>query len=240
MVCAHYSILDPSQVIFRGGEGALQIFPPLLGVVSEARLNLAVYHLKQGKPLDLLVSKCIIPFASSHSHSLPHLCCLCPTALPVSSHTTPVSLWPITLCHSTTLLPASHHVREHEGGLPVDQGPRAQQSTGVCPESCSQHIHWPGTGLGTFNSHARMHARAHTNTHTHTHTHTALTISLSPSQPENLKLAQQYYQLVGSSGSECGKDHTSDVMPPSCDVSYCRHHPREAGNGFMLLPPRAV
>lgn len=36
------------QVIFRGGEGALQVFPPLLGVVGEARLNLAIYHLKQG------------------------------------------------------------------------------------------------------------------------------------------------------------------------------------------------
>ena len=36
------------QVIFRGGEGALQVLPPLLGVVGEARLNLAIYHLKQG------------------------------------------------------------------------------------------------------------------------------------------------------------------------------------------------
>jgi intraflagellar transport protein 56 len=35
-------------VIFRGGEGALQVLPPLLGVVGEARLNLAIYHLKQG------------------------------------------------------------------------------------------------------------------------------------------------------------------------------------------------
>ena len=56
MVCVQHCPLNFIQVIFRGGEGALQIFPPLLGVVSEARLNLAIYHLKQGKPLDLPVS----------------------------------------------------------------------------------------------------------------------------------------------------------------------------------------
>ena len=33
-------------MIFRNGEGALQTFPQLLGVVQEARLNLAIYHLK--------------------------------------------------------------------------------------------------------------------------------------------------------------------------------------------------
>ena len=37
------------QVIFRSGEGALQVLPQLLGVVPEARLNLAIYHLRHGK-----------------------------------------------------------------------------------------------------------------------------------------------------------------------------------------------
>ena len=41
-------LLSSPQVIFRGGEGALQVLPPLLGVVPEARLNLAIYHLRHG------------------------------------------------------------------------------------------------------------------------------------------------------------------------------------------------
>ncbi|XP_033097196.1 intraflagellar transport protein 56-like, partial [Anneissia japonica] len=34
-------------VVFRGGEGALQILPPLIDVIPEARLNLVIYHLRQ-------------------------------------------------------------------------------------------------------------------------------------------------------------------------------------------------
>ena len=36
-------------MIFRSGEGALQVLPQLLGVVPEARLNLAIYYLKHGE-----------------------------------------------------------------------------------------------------------------------------------------------------------------------------------------------
>eukprot|EP00731_Ephydatia_muelleri_P029449 Em0020g1093a len=39
-------LLRHNLVIFRNGDGALQTFPQLLGVVQEARLNLAIYHLK--------------------------------------------------------------------------------------------------------------------------------------------------------------------------------------------------
>ena len=39
------------QVIFRDGEGALQVFPSLVGVIPEARLNLVIYHLRQGRVL---------------------------------------------------------------------------------------------------------------------------------------------------------------------------------------------
>ncbi|KAJ3251741.1 Intraflagellar transport protein 56 [Boothiomyces macroporosus] len=35
------------QVVFRNGEGALQVFPSLLDVIPEARLNLVIYHLKK-------------------------------------------------------------------------------------------------------------------------------------------------------------------------------------------------
>ena len=38
-------------MIFRSGEGALQVLPQLLGVVPEARLNLALYYLRQGELL---------------------------------------------------------------------------------------------------------------------------------------------------------------------------------------------
>lgn len=37
------------QVVFRGGEGALQVLPPLVDVIPEARLNLVIYYLQQGK-----------------------------------------------------------------------------------------------------------------------------------------------------------------------------------------------
>ena len=36
------------KVVFRGGEGALQVLPPLIDVIPEARLNLVIYYLKQG------------------------------------------------------------------------------------------------------------------------------------------------------------------------------------------------
>uniref|UniRef100_A0A8C9EPB3 Intraflagellar transport protein 56 n=1 Tax=Pavo cristatus TaxID=9049 RepID=A0A8C9EPB3_PAVCR len=35
------------QVVFRGGEGALQVLPPLVDVIPEARLNLVIYYLRQ-------------------------------------------------------------------------------------------------------------------------------------------------------------------------------------------------
>ena len=34
------------MVVFRGGENALQILPPLIDVIPEARLNLVIYYLK--------------------------------------------------------------------------------------------------------------------------------------------------------------------------------------------------
>lgn len=39
-------LLRHNLVIFRSGEGALQVLPPLVGVIPEAKLNLAIYHLK--------------------------------------------------------------------------------------------------------------------------------------------------------------------------------------------------
>ena len=43
--------------MFRNGEGALQVLPPLLGVIPEAKLNLAIYHLKHGNPVDCLMMR---------------------------------------------------------------------------------------------------------------------------------------------------------------------------------------
>ena len=42
-------ILRHNLAIFRGGEGALQTLPSLIGVLPEARFNLAIYHLKHGE-----------------------------------------------------------------------------------------------------------------------------------------------------------------------------------------------
>ena len=33
-------------VVFRGGENALQVLPPLIDVIPEARLNLVIHYLK--------------------------------------------------------------------------------------------------------------------------------------------------------------------------------------------------
>lgn len=45
LACLSHVLL---QVVFRGGEGALQVLPPLIDVISEARLNLVIYYLRQG------------------------------------------------------------------------------------------------------------------------------------------------------------------------------------------------
>ena len=36
------------KVVFQSGEGALQVLPPLVDVIPEARLNLVIYYLKEG------------------------------------------------------------------------------------------------------------------------------------------------------------------------------------------------
>jgi len=43
------ALVKHNQVVFRNGEGALQVFPPLVGVLPEARLNLAIHHLRNGE-----------------------------------------------------------------------------------------------------------------------------------------------------------------------------------------------
>ncbi|KAJ3316098.1 Intraflagellar transport protein 56 [Boothiomyces sp. JEL0838] len=40
-------LMKHNMVVFRNGEGALQVFPSLLDVIPEARLNLVIYHLKK-------------------------------------------------------------------------------------------------------------------------------------------------------------------------------------------------
>ena len=37
------------MVVFREGEGALQVLPALVDILPEARLNLVIYYLKQGE-----------------------------------------------------------------------------------------------------------------------------------------------------------------------------------------------
>jgi len=37
------------MVVFREGEGALQVLPALVDILPEARLNLVIYYLRQGE-----------------------------------------------------------------------------------------------------------------------------------------------------------------------------------------------
>ena len=39
-------LLRHNLVVFRGGENALQVLPPLIDEIPEARLNLVIYYLK--------------------------------------------------------------------------------------------------------------------------------------------------------------------------------------------------
>ena len=38
-----------NMVVFQSGQGALQVLPSLVDVIPEARLNLVIYYLKEGK-----------------------------------------------------------------------------------------------------------------------------------------------------------------------------------------------
>jgi intraflagellar transport protein 56 len=42
-------LIKHNLVVFRNGEGALQVLPKLLDIVPEARLNLAIHHLKRNE-----------------------------------------------------------------------------------------------------------------------------------------------------------------------------------------------
>jgi len=46
--CFGSELIKHNIVVFRGGEGALQVLPPLVDVIPEARFNLVIYHLRQG------------------------------------------------------------------------------------------------------------------------------------------------------------------------------------------------
>uniref|UniRef100_A0A182T1G8 Tetratricopeptide repeat protein 26 n=1 Tax=Anopheles maculatus TaxID=74869 RepID=A0A182T1G8_9DIPT len=42
-------LIQHNLVVFRNGEGALQVLPQLIDIVPEARLNLAIHHLRRGE-----------------------------------------------------------------------------------------------------------------------------------------------------------------------------------------------
>ena len=44
------------MVVFQGGQGALQVLPPLVDMVPEARINLAIYYLREGPILPVTAS----------------------------------------------------------------------------------------------------------------------------------------------------------------------------------------
>jgi len=41
-------LIRHNLIVFRNGEGALQVLPSLIDVLPEARLNLVIFYLKQG------------------------------------------------------------------------------------------------------------------------------------------------------------------------------------------------
>eukprot|EP00927_Polykrikos_kofoidii_P082838 TRINITY_DN833_c0_g2_i1.p1 TRINITY_DN833_c0_g2~~TRINITY_DN833_c0_g2_i1.p1 ORF type:complete len:561 (+),score=108.60 TRINITY_DN833_c0_g2_i1:218-1900(+) len=45
-IFSEHDLLQHNLVVFRNGENALQVLPPLLEIIPEARLNLVIYHLR--------------------------------------------------------------------------------------------------------------------------------------------------------------------------------------------------
>eukprot|EP00928_Gymnodinium_smaydae_P054136 TRINITY_DN37960_c0_g1_i1.p1 TRINITY_DN37960_c0_g1~~TRINITY_DN37960_c0_g1_i1.p1 ORF type:complete len:596 (+),score=172.12 TRINITY_DN37960_c0_g1_i1:108-1790(+) len=45
-IFSEHDLLQHNLVVFRNGENALQVLPPLLDIIPEARLNLVIYHLR--------------------------------------------------------------------------------------------------------------------------------------------------------------------------------------------------
>jgi intraflagellar transport protein 56 len=58
-------LLRHNLVVFRGGENALQVLPPLVDVIPEARLNLVIYYLKNDQVNDaynlIKDMECVVP-----------------------------------------------------------------------------------------------------------------------------------------------------------------------------------
>ena len=177
-------------MIFRSGEGALQVLPQLLGVVPEARLNLALYYLRQGE----LLPPQVVKFGQIHSVCVCVCVCVC----------------------VDNVEDAYALIRDLEPGSPQEYILKAVANTVI------------GQEQGSVSS------------LTHTEATVCYFIFVCP-QHENLKLAQQYFQLVGSSGSECGKawDRWWRSVVLICPCS-CRHHSWSAVHGVMLLSTAAV
>merc|ERR1719240_2070672 len=47
-----HDLLRHNLVVFRNGENAIQVLPPLLDIIPEARLNLVIYHLRTDEALE--------------------------------------------------------------------------------------------------------------------------------------------------------------------------------------------
>jgi intraflagellar transport protein 56 len=46
------ALMRHNLVVFRNGENALRVFPPLIDIIPESKLNLVIYHLRQGAVAD--------------------------------------------------------------------------------------------------------------------------------------------------------------------------------------------
>lgn len=61
------------MVVFRSGESALQVLPPLVDVIPEARLNLVIYYLKQVIFGQILPEEKLLLHLTQMNHvSMPH------------------------------------------------------------------------------------------------------------------------------------------------------------------------
>lgn len=45
-------LVKHNLVVFRNGENALQVLPPLVDLIPEARLNLVIYHLRHNEVME--------------------------------------------------------------------------------------------------------------------------------------------------------------------------------------------
>lgn len=89
-----FNIIKHNLCVFRDGENALEILPPLLNICNEARLNLCIYHLKNEQYIEAyqIISKYVKKPSSAIEYILKAIVCSCIGQIKQSQHELKIAL----------------------------------------------------------------------------------------------------------------------------------------------------